>query len=38
MATTLTRAEAFVSLQADLAEAARCHAIAAAVIGEMRVL
>ena len=33
---TLTRAEVFVrQLQAELAEAARCHAIAATVIREM---
>ena len=36
LAATLTRAKTFVhQLQADLAEAARCHAVAAAVIGEM---
>ena len=33
---TFTRAEAFVAeLQADLAEASRCHAIAAVIIGEL---
>jgi hypothetical protein len=33
---TFARAEAFVAeLQADLAAAARCHAIAAAIIGEL---
>jgi len=32
----LSRAEAFVAaLQADLAKAARCHAIAAGIIGEL---
>ena len=36
LAATFTRAEAFVAdLQRELAEAARCHAIAAGIIGEM---
>jgi hypothetical protein len=36
MTATLTRAEAFAhQLQAELAEAARCHALAAAAIREM---
>jgi len=38
MVATLTRAETFVcQLQAELAEAARCHAVAAAVFKEMTV-
>jgi hypothetical protein len=38
LAAILTRAEAFVrQLQAELAEAARCHAMAAAVIRDMTI-
>jgi len=36
MVATLTRAETFVrQLQAELAEAARCHAISTAIIDEL---